>query len=173
MKIRMGFVSNSSSSSFMVPFDTIPTYEDLKKSLGVEKASVVFNDITSQYHIRLQPDSAFYNELVKKIKKEFEAGYLYEAENDPRLKSVGWNTSPNRNHYATEALYQVEYNKWCDKQSAIRSEVFGELADKWIQKHLGKFILFFEYSDNEGDLNAELEHGGTFNRWDGMQISHH
>jgi len=133
MKIRSGFVSNSSSSSFIVAFDQEPTREYLKKVL-------YGNQETIQYEY----GDEFFNvdDLVDHIMNN-----LCEVNPFDLL------------------IERVRHKKWGNDDET------DEMVDFYM-KHQ-KFIYECEFADENGRVECQLEHGGTFNAVDHKRFSHH
>lgn len=168
MKIRNGFVSNSSSSSFVVAFPKKPmTIKDVKEMLfGKEEyfptyyprddqdklilttkiARTVFNDIKSQ-----RPNDK------KSIYGGFE-GWLDGAPSFPD----DWR---NGSEY-------VRRKKW-DKYEKESIKYRNKCANKFIKENKNTFIYVFSYSDNDGNFYSTMEHGGIFDKLNHRRISRH
>ena len=170
MKIRNGFVSNSSSSSFIVAFPEMPTSAKhvQKMMFGDEKtfpnpyawdgrqkefpsakiAKTVFNDIKSQ-----MPNDK--NNIIEGF-----SGWLQGGPESPHV----WDR---------QDLTQKEKDKlWRDWEKAY-NKYQKDTAMKFIKSNKNTFIYVFEYSDNDGDYYTTLEHGGIFNNLPHAKISRH
>lgn len=64
-----------------------------------------------------------------------------------------------------------------DKEWKALRKLETELAQKDLKLFQegtkGKFVAIFKYSDNEGNVNSNMEHGGVFDRIEHIRISHH
>lgn len=224
MKIRNGFVSNSSSSSFIVCWNKKPeSVEEVKSILFnnmntvsyydyVEStqrlAEEIFNDtkeinkqalkdmISEQYDYW---DGSWYSKGYKadeKLCKQYEKEYNAAKEEEEILKNLEKKYNDfekNRiirkrkleNILNLDSLnnYEKEYLDLINKLDELRQILWGyndtmnKLIDdsynKFIRDNKGKFIVHYEYSDNDGSLGCVLEHGDCFNNVEHERISHH
>lgn len=164
MKIRNGFVSNSSSSSFIVAFDKLPESPlELQEMLfGAEMAYP--NPYPSNHSPWSWPASVVtetvWNDLQRatplsdeEVVDEFMSGYIPQA-NYP------------------EYPYNSGMEDWdtvCKKRDAINKG----FAEKFLEKVDGKTLIVFSYGDNDGEYYCALEHGPLFSNIEHFRISHH
>ena len=156
MKTRSGFVSNSSSSSFVVAFDKTPeTVEELLTVMfpdGLQEihyfyysyrtdeiANIVFNDMQDDGPIDLHT-----------IREEFSSGTL-DGEPD--------NWKPGM---SDEELEDMD-----NKIDEFRINRAGE----FLSENQGKIFYRFHYDDN--GPSALLEHGKIFRNMNHVRISNH
>jgi len=169
MKIRNGFVSNSSSSSFIVAFQKKPeSTEETLKMLGLdehvscfgnaihgfEAANRVYEDIldeesnlTDEEAIELLSNEVYW-EASEKYEKEH--GKLSWDESNPDNRQERWDT----------------IDKICKEKAKVMWENF---------KKQNKNSLFYQfcYSDNDGTLYTVMEHGEIFSELPYIRISQH
>jgi hypothetical protein len=168
MKSRKGFVSNSSSSSFVVAFKTLPeSAEELQKVLfgadeiysdpwddcswsAQEIAKIVFQDFEGQKP--LSPE-----EVLKAIKAGWFPGYP-----DDRNSWGGyWRLKGEEFKKAQEAHY-----KKVDEKAL-------EVSNNFLTANKDCQFFEFEYSDNDGNRSSAMEHGDLFHRIPHLRISKH
>lgn len=158
MKIRNGFVSNSSSSSFVVAFKEIPktvgTMEDLlfgdidefgqwEKFPVRDAARRVFEDLKAQK-----------KPLTKEqIVEEFAVGYI--------------NGYPEINSF-----YKDKEIDWEAYKKAVQKNAEKE-AKKFMNKNKDRKFYIFSYSDKDGAFMCEMEHSGIFDNLPHVCISRH
>lgn len=170
MKIRNGFVSNSSSSSFVVAFDKKPeTVEELKKLLfGDEEvygnpyrhgneprgwtaqqvAETVFHDLKDQSPM-----------TVDEVREEFNSGHLSGS---PDFPFGCFETGKEEEGRKRWKEWEERNKAFCDSK-----------ADFFMSEYKGKQFFRFSYSDNDGAYYSALEHGDLFEKLPHFQISHH
>lgn len=153
MKIRNGFVSNSSSSSFIVAFNDVPKSEKELQDLlfGEEKTIGVFDYKVPTKDISL----IVFNDLLnnkpatkEQITEELQSGMFEELM-----------------HYYCKTSWKEYLNK--------KDILAHERAEKFIQDNIGKKIFIFEYSDNAGIVFSTMEHGEIFSRLAYIWVSKH
>jgi len=188
MKIRNGFVSNSSSSSFLVGFKTIPESEQevTKLLFGSKKIFQYYDenyrteDISEIIFRELKAGSPL---SETEIQEELDSGYLGDE------YCVDW-------HHVRADSVEKEFHKkfpgqeirkdpeWSKKWSIALDEDFKEqrqkqreLTIKFWEEHKGQFdgaqVYRFHYSDNEGAIEGAMEHGGIFDALPHVRVSHH
>lgn len=199
MKTRQGFVSNSSSSSFIVGFKKRPTtdYElrdvlfpagkDGKRegpSVGygseyvvdpTSASTIIFKDLEEQKKPLTQ----------KQIREEISSGYF---EGYPSLDWTGRESDQIRRDYKTatgkdvyddgadpkvkEKYRTAEQRHWDNhrKQVDAAAEAYWERVKAQFK---GLKCYRFSYSDNDGIVFSTLEHGDTFKNVPHICISHH
>lgn len=156
MKIRNGFVSNSSSSNFIVVFDKKPrNTDDLKKwlfpNLDVFKSPYsedcwpIANVVATIWEAMKGQRPNDKKAILKAISQGF-----YEGCPDFSLFR-------GDNHH-------VEYQKAWEAGAK-------KLAKKFYLEN--KFVYVFNFSDNDGDYQSALEHGDTFENVKHLRISCH
>jgi len=158
VKIRNGFVSNSSSSSFIVCFPKRPeTAEEVRQlmfgdleymSHPYEFGAVDTKQIAETVFADLKPQrAATFNKVIKILKR-------------------GWDGPPN-------LLDDYFYDR-------ITHEEFKQKQDDWAQAQAEKFmdeckgiIYIFRYGDDDGSYFAALEHGEIFRNLKYYRVSQH
>ena len=180
MKIRTGFVSNSSSSSFVVAFPHKPKdVEDLKKMLFGKQEW----HYTGYYSEGDSPTQEIAENVFKKIGKKATAkdmiesiahgwfcdfdnfvGILpgcYSRDNDPDFEQIDLK-DPKRMEKLEE--------KWAaeEKENNKRAK---DIVDAFRRMNDDKYIVVMSFSDNAGE--AVEEHCGIFHRVKSIRTSYH
>lgn len=174
MKIKLDFITNSSSSAFLVAFpDKVTEREYVKQYISPEwKADIVFEDTKHQSKptlISVNSENAL-NEVIEALKE----GYLdeYPAENDwysqrkAFLIREGITEEDMRSNHTWYQLFEREID-------VTRSKIALERAKKFIEDNEGSYLYQFEYGDEDGSKMGEMEHGDTFRKLPHIGISHH
>ena len=177
MKIRTGFVSNSSSSSFILAFDPMPQSADelCKLLFGgwqkyVPSGSIEYNgQVYSTREIAEHIWSAI--QRRKPIKHESEVilaiteGWF--SETSAVIKKYPW----------TPELSLEEWEKLMDKRDVELKQVAVAIYQRIGQKIAKAFksgkVYNLEFSDNKGDLEATIEHGDIFEYIPHIVINNH
>jgi hypothetical protein len=171
MKIRNGFVSNSSSSSFVVLFPREPkNATDVKGMLFREDqkfyyspygkatwkvedvAKTVWEDICSQQK----------NDIAR-AKEYLTSGSIEDIE------------APDFRQYLDNwKLYHEEMDRFAQKKLKeffpIRKLKLQKLNNEPVEEGV---LYCFSYSDNDGEYGSALEHGNLFERLKHIVISNH
>lgn len=171
MKIRQGFVSNSSSSSFIVgteiDLNTL-TLEEFEELLGYFYLEIYnYDEEKGDYII----ETISINEFSERIFNDLKCGI---SDNDTQLlelfKESFWCEASD---YANSQVKQRKkeenwalYNEIYDKKATELAKVD---LDNWKREH--KFTYVVSYSDDNGE--AHLEHQEIFRNFAYKRFSHH
>jgi len=185
MKIRNGFVSNSSSSSFIVAFDEIPESADALQELlfgdtqeldvygdpvpTKTLAQVVWNDIQAQLHKLPYSLETIADDLHNLVYWDM----FYIEKEIPGIPGC-YTSRQYRKHYWEK--YKEKGPERDKAREEEEKEIYAnqeEAARKFLEENEGKVILRFAYSDNDGDVSTTLEHGNVFQNLPHKRISNH
>lgn len=155
MKFRMDFVTNSSSSSFILAYDS---REDALSQLA-KKASDFPEHIG--FILRDVEQAAELNDeqLTERLNEEADSYAYWQM----HFGSGNWWSNSKPTWENTFLKKHPEFNSWTMHEHpdyiAERKRLMDEYLTAVRQKLEGKsFVIEIEYSDNDGSLFSELEH---------------
>jgi len=173
MKIRSGFVSNSSSSSFVLAFDKKPeSAKELHKLMFGEEE----REFPSPWDwVPTAPTAdiaeATFNRLMELdldgILAEFMSGWLDGVNRD-------WNDGPDCwiDDENGKQVMNPAYTEWSDAEEEREKIRALEYFNKW--KCPDNQVFFrVEFADENGPFECLCEHGGIFENIHHVRISHH
>lgn len=179
MKIRKGFVSNSSSSSFIVVFDKKPeSVEQLKQLMF---PSYDDNAVLTEYEYTMSISDVV-GRVFRDLTTQNEDNTKDEILSDFRYRyydRLGDSATVEENakfHELKSALEIINvtdssYDKLWKRIDNLREKVAKRDYEKFMKKHKNSYIHRFSYSDNSGEVL--LEHYGIFDNLDHIKFSHH
>ena len=189
MKVRTGFVSNSSSSSFCVVFPKRPkSKEELMKIMFPGKKpddhkTEVVDHVWGQ--LDEQKKSASKKEIAESMRSRFH--YAWQSRNCGRFTTDGrlvhgpcwFLDDEEKPYYIDESLqkqlielelkdeslrYDSEFKKkeevWKEKEKIVK-KIATQEAEKLVEDNKEKFIALFEFAD-DSSIGSVCEHGGIF-----------
>lgn len=185
MKIRNGFVSNSSSSSFIVAMPKAKNYwctGDISKLLGHKetknKAQTAWYAIESylvtqelEKRERLENKWEFEDEAVRQANvAEYEEGF---AENFSDLVYDEVLTDPTLGFKATQPPYNTPaYDAWNEKFEAELLRRGRLKFEEFKMKYDNHWIIRLNFGD-DSTVGAHMEHEDVFHAVPHIRFSHH
>lgn len=163
MKTRLGFVSNSSSSAFIVAFDKPPTR-------WAEIMSLLFTP-DQEHYVSPYSDASW---SVSTVARTVYDGMKQPADYQAILNAIerGWfdgiPSYPRAPSGETDEERRIRWGAYRKESNTAAKK----LADRFIADNPGKIFYIFEYSD-EDQYGSALEHGELFNRLPHLKISYH
>ena len=172
MKIRNGFVSNSSSSSFIVAFPSKPRGAGETRIMVFKNASP--NSIISRFDDSDKSTVKQISEFIYKDIKSKESASLKEVE--AFFQGASEYDFPNyfpKIEYGDPKDTKEEGDKrW--KEYEEKTEIAAKkMAKEFYDKYKDNFIYIVEYSDNDSDFMAMMEHSEIYENLPYKVISNH
>lgn len=192
--MRSGFVSNSSSSSFIVGFNHMPTspealekemfgkpckvnYYDSDETDSIEIARTVFNEIQSGVAKKLTKKSAI-NVLLEGYfpgKPPYRFNNHDDSESEKIRRSYKEETGKNIYDEFADKKIQKLYRKIQRKEQKQSSDLTKMTAKAFLEgfwpQLKGKKVFRFEYADESGQ--GVYEHGDIFRSFPHVRIDKH
>lgn len=167
MKLRSGFVSNSSSSSFVVAFPKVPeTVEEMQAMLF--HSEKWFYGWDYSWDASREPDLWPTEEIAERV-----FGDMGEpmTEGQAALEiSYYEDDSISYPHYSRD---NEAYRAAQEEYARLQSELAERKSVEFLKENKGCAIFRFEYSDNDGAQSSAMEHKNLFKRLPHVRISHH
>jgi hypothetical protein len=164
MKRRIGYVSNSSSSSFILSIPGKPKAEG-------ELFEFMFFKGDTKYVDPYEEKSYPINDVVSAVMSQL-------SDQDPMTKDKMIDLV-SCGHIDHPLLGNMDFFKDSDgnyqwkKQEAFQKEIAKEVVEDFLRVHKNKEFYSVSFSDNEGDLNGAIEHGSAFDRIPHLRCSFH
>jgi len=173
MKTRNGFVSNSSSSSFIVFFPKEPKSAEDVKNILFNEDQTVYGCYDDLYSVDQVAETVWNDICSQKINnfeealEELSSGGAYDAPSYSDFEHIkDWREKSD----AYDNALNIYANKKMKELFNIRKQKLKKINNEPIDDVL---FYIFSYSDNDGSYGSALEHGSLFNKLKNIRISHH
>lgn len=171
MKFKVDFITNSSSSAFVVAFpDKVTGLGFVEQFISPEwKAEIVYEDAKKQTPTLV---SSHNTKALAEVVEALQSGYLdllddgYYDREEKFMKREGITREDLRTNHTWYQLMDRE-------QDIKRNKIAAGMAEKFIKENEGSYLYHFEYGDEDGENMSEMEHGDTFRKIPHLGISHH
>jgi hypothetical protein len=170
MKIRLGFVSNSSSSSFVVALDHYPSDEqDLMEMMFPGKPS---DDVIMPF------DMAFkLKDVCQRVYQDITREQYCETTLGNVIDEFMYDEDQVLDYYEPSGGGGCKVNK--EKKVENTLQMNKNAVQKgldWYNEQTVKndrYLVLLNYSDNDGEFDTALEHGDIFENVPHVRISKH
>ena len=167
MKIRTGFVSNSSSMAYILIFDTpIESAHQLRKALFGDGESITYNyDKIANYIFGHLGKFNDWCKIFGEIRTVLDCNEIYTYDKDKYYKQwnkLNWKDEPKKKRWF--------YNLYRAKQRTKARKLLLEYCKEYDLKN--KFSYIVEYEDSFGG-DMYYHNGEPFEDIDCISISHH
>lgn len=172
MKLRAGYVSNSSSSSFIVAFEKVPTTKKELKEVLFGKREEYHSPFNNEVWSTEDVAEKVWTDLAKKTPATLESIIDTIKSGEPALPEWLWALPEFRPPDWPSGDYTdkdwEEYNR---KREELALRLLRMMPEAAINE--GR-VFIFSYSDNENEMEAAMEHGDLFRSADScLRISNH
>jgi len=171
LKIKTDFITNSSSTAFIVVWPNIvETLEDVNKFISnTQHAQIIFDDIMGQSINKIDINDP---KVLSKVWSEMEEGWIRNVtvDYDIFMKNFA------KLHNITTEQLQLNHTWRGQFWDAYRAEQQNQATQKsieFLEPHGGQYVYFFSYSDNDGQIFSDLEHENDWGGLPHVRISHH